>query len=184
MSFTSFEKKSLQKLIRTNKETEKLRKTDLDPNVYDFLKNENLLRHIRDHGIFPQKYRHKINYAENIILSKYFDNNFDIIEFIEKLGRVLTGPYHIQIDCAMIIKHGQDENIFRFVWAQRNLAFNTTKLIRDEIDLNTLISEIKSSDQAQFMKQIYSIHQNQSCFDRSGYLPLQLLSTVFFLSKI
>ena len=185
MGFTMYEKRALQTMIRSDEATAIIRELEIEDPVYEFLKTENLLRHIRDYGIFPSKYYHKINSAENIVLSKFFDSDFDISKFIEQLGKILTGPYRIQMDCSIIIKQSQDsENKFRFVWAQRNLAFNTIKFIHGEKDLNNLLSELKISDRVELMRKVYSIHQNQSCFDKSGYVPVRLLTAVFFLSKI
>ena len=184
MGFTMFEKRSLQKFVRPDEETALLRKAELEYAVYEFLKTEGLLRQVRDYGIFPSRYYHKLNSAENIILSKFFDNSFNIYDFTKELGKKLTCPFRIQMDCALIIKHNEKIDDFRFVWAQRSLAFNNQKFIRDKDDLESLLAEVKLQNNDQLMKRVYDIHQNQSIFEKSGYRPLRLISAVFFLSKI
>lgn len=88
-----YEKRALQTMIRSDEATAIIRELEIEDPVYEFLKTENLLRHVRDYGIFPSKYYHKINSAENIVLSKFFDSDFDISKFIEQLGKILTGPF-------------------------------------------------------------------------------------------
>jgi len=184
MGFTMFEKRSLQKMIRSDDQTAVLRKSEIADEIYEYLKSENLMKQVRDYGLFPTRYLHKINSAENIVLSKFFDDNFNIEDFTRQLGKRLTAPYRIQIDCALLIKHDKAETKFRFVWAQRNLAFNTRKLIRGKEDFDELLSELGSMNRVELTRKIFDIHRTQSCFDRSEYSPMRLLTTVFFLAKI
>jgi hypothetical protein len=63
------------------------------------------------------------------------------------------------------------------------LAFNKTQIIDGAEDIDNLIKEINSVNQEELVNEIFTKHQNQSCFDKSGYQPIGLLSTVIFLTK-
>jgi hypothetical protein len=234
MGFTILEKHLMQKMIRSPDETLLLFKAQIDEDILTFLKKENLLKQISDYGLFPSKYRN-LNRAENIVISKFFDFNFDIVEFLSNLAISISGPFTLQIDCSMVIRNDKsnadisqgeqsivvqnnewlsDDNIsddeytddqitlfdkefeqteeppneisgstFRYVWAQRNLAFNEIQRIEHKQDMFDLINEVQSFSPTELMRKIYSIHQTQSCFDKSGYRPVRLLSTVFFMTK-
>jgi hypothetical protein len=240
MGFTILEKHDLRKMIRSSDEAIALHKLEIESDIYVFLKQEKLLKQVSDYGIFPSKYK-TLNRAENIVISKFFDENFNIIEYITELAYALSLPYTLQIDCSMIIKcdkqdipedksslvisstsdkllesdtdsssgdeytsseifdfeqelgftdktelqiaEKDQESKFRYVWAQRNLCFNQTQRINSKEDMTNLLEELKSLSSVQLMRKIYELHQTQSCFDKSGFRPVRLLSTVFFLSK-
>jgi len=185
MGFTAFEKRELQKFIRSDDTTTVLRKKELEANVYIFLKNQSLLKQVRDYGIFPKRYFHKVDSAENVVLSKFFDSEFNIHNFVKDMGQKITVPYRIQMDCSFIIMDDKDKTDIKlkFAWAQRSLAFNTTKFIQDNVDLEKLLSELKLG-RVELLRKVHFLHQNQSYYDKSGYRPLRLVSAVFFLSKI
>lgn len=185
MGFTVIEKNELKKLIRSKEITTEHHAHELDTSILEFMKNENLLNQIHDYGIFPKNVFRRFKYAENIVISKFMDIKFDLILFLKELGSILSPPYIITIDCSMIISNLGAEDNFRFVWPQRNLAFNETKRIETDknfIDLITELDCIKCP--VETMMKVYHNHQNQACFDQSGYIPMTLLSTVFFISKI
>ena len=240
MGFTEYEKLVLKKLIRSNEKTVFLQETELEQDIFNFLKSERLLKQAGDYGIFPSKYK-TIVQAENIVISKFFDSNLNIVEILENLAKNISGPYSLQIDCSLIIKHektvSKKENIFknhiilekdefepddldidvlpydeifsstnfeiteamkeinlpelksnveiqyRYVWAQRNLAFNNVQRIETQKSMDDLIKEVKGLEYSDLMRKVYEIHQSQSCFDKSGFRPVRLLSTVLFLTK-
>lgn len=75
------------------------------------------------------------------------------------------------------------DNDLKFVWPQRNLAMNQTQNIDTPEDLRKLLEEIKNLEKSGLLQRVCEMHQNQSCFEKSGYRPLSLLTTALFLSK-
>jgi hypothetical protein len=65
----------------------------------------------------------------------------------------------------------------------RHLAFNDIQIIDNSDDFDNLVKEINAYGQDGLVNKIFTNHQNQSCFDKSGYRPLGILSTVFYLTK-
>ena len=184
MGFTAFEKCELQLLIRSEESTSALRKKELEESVYLFLKNKGLLKQVRDYGIFPQRYYYKKDSAENIVLSKFYDRDFNLYSFIKDMGQKITVPYRMQMDCSFIIIDDNDKtNVkLKFAWAQRSLAFNQTKIIQDKVDLENMLTELELG-RVELLRKVYFTHQNQSYYEKSGYRPLRLLSTYFCLKS-
>ena len=186
MGFTKFEKESLKLLIRPEEETNALRDNEISEEARNYLKSSDLLHNLHDYSLFPKKFFHRKNKAENVVLIKYFDQKMSIYDEIERIASILTPVYRIQIDFGFLIVNGSDpENQkLRFVFAQRSLALNKKIHINSSEDIETLLNEFKNLDRFQLMKNVFTLHQNQSCFDKSGFRPYCLLNVVFFLAKI
>jgi hypothetical protein len=185
MGFTALEKQELKKLIRPTDEIETLHEKEIEKELLDFLKSEKLVRQITDYAIFPVKTYFRSDKVENIVLSKFFDVKFNIVDFLKKISEIVSPPFIIHIDCSLVINHFTDKDAFRYVWAQRNLAFNETKRIEHKQHLTNLIEELDCEKcPVETMLKIYHLHESQACFDKSGYIPVSLLSTVFFMTKI
>ena len=103
MGFTDYEKSCLRKMER---EVHYLVEEELDPKFYDFLREENLLRHVTDRIIIPRGRKKK---AENIILQFYVDNNFNLAEKISELEDILSPSFQILIDCSFLLQKGLDD---------------------------------------------------------------------------
>jgi hypothetical protein len=115
MGFTTLEKSKLRSLLRSNEKTSELQKLEIGGDLYDFLKANRLLKHTADYGIFPAMF-HRVNKAENIVISKFNDGSFNLVDIIDQIGDIISGSYEIKIDCSLIIA---DEEKYRFVWPQR-----------------------------------------------------------------
>ena len=85
MGFSVLEKYNLKSLIRSNDEIEILHEKEIQKDILDYLKSEDLVRQITDYGIFPVKENFQPNYAENIVISKYFDQDFNLSNFIKNI---------------------------------------------------------------------------------------------------
>ena len=186
MGFTEYEKYSILKMIRSDGEITLLRDHELLPQYTEFLRSEGLLNQMRDYAIIPTKYRHRITKAENIVLCKFLNLDFNFFDFLTDSSYSFTPPLRIQIDCSMLIATNNfdaDISKFRFVWPQRNLAFNVIKNINTQADWTNLLNEFKDLSNSKLLRTVCINHQNQACFDRSGYVPMQLLTASFYLSK-
>ena len=102
MGFTDYEKSCLRKMER---EVHYLVEEELDPKFYDFLHEENLLRHVTDRIIIPRGRKRK---AENIILQFYVDSNSNLAEKISELEDILSPSFQILIDCYFLLEKGLD----------------------------------------------------------------------------
>ena len=71
----------------------------------------------------------------------------------------------------------------RYVWPQRCLAVNKVTAINTEEDFHNLSNEFKKIDRHELTKIIGNNHMQQSCFDKSGFIPRCLLTCCFYLSK-
>ena len=186
MGFTKFEKESLKLLLRSEEETEKLRDAEISDEAREYLKNSDLRYYLKDYSLFPKKFVHRVNKAENIIIIKFFNQNMDIHDELMKITSVLTPVYRIQVDCGFLIINGSDpeKEKLRIAFAQRSLALNDKIHINSSEDVEKLLDEFKTLDRYSLMKKVFALHQNQSCFEKSGYRPYCLLNLVFFLAKI
>lgn len=179
MGFTEYEKLEMRNLFRYN--SEDLVEETLPEEISVFLKNEGLMRQVRDYGKFPAKFRFRPFKAENIVLTFFMDPNFTIHETLMDLSYILTPPFKIKIDCAFMMQDSEGD--LRYAWSQRNLALNSDQQIDSSSEFDSLINEFKSLDHYETLRRVSEIHQNQSCFDKSGYRPLCLLTTAIYLSK-
>ena len=186
MGFTLYEKESLRNLVRPESETSPLRDEEISNEALDYLKSSELLDNIHDYALFPKKFFHRVNKSENIVLIKYFDQKIDVHDEIMKITSILTPTYRIQIDFGFLIINGNnpEKQEFRYVFPQRSLHINSKIHINSDNDLKILLSEFQDLDRVSLMRKIFTMHQNQSCFDKSGYRPFCLLNMVFFLAKI
>ena len=179
MGFSKFEREQMQNLFRDYSET--LVKESLPEEIFGFLKTQGLLRQVRDYGKFPSKFRFKPQKAENVVLTFVMDSEFSILNVLNELKFILTPPFSLKIDCAFLMEDTDGD--LKYVWPQRNLAVNKFQSIESADDLDELMGEIKEMEASGLMQKVCEIHQNQSCFDRSGYRPLSLLTTAIYLSK-
>lgn len=181
MGFEKFEKEHMQSLLLPDEDIFEQRERDLPANVLQFLREKDLLKRTRDYGIFPRdpKHQHK---AENIIICKFFGNNFDILSFVKTLLIGLSPPYNLKIDFSMIIQNPTDGDM-RYVWPQRFTALPFISRIYDETDAHELLSQINKTNDRDMTDLAFTAHANQSAFDKSGYAAHSILTTVFFLSK-
>lgn len=186
MGFTTFEKESLKNLIRAEKEISPIRENEIPEDALNYLKNSDLLHTLKDYSLFPRKHFHRVNKSENIVIVKLFDQKMDAREEIDKIVSILTPTFRIQIDFGFLIINGSDpaDQKLRMVFPQRSLAVNEKIHINSSRDVETLIKEFDGLDRFALMKKVFALHQNQSCFDKSGFRPYCLLNMVFFLSKI
>ena len=186
MGFTAYEKQCLKELIRPTSETSKLRDLEIPKEALDYLKSVDLTHHIHDFSLFPLKFFHRKNKAENIIIGKFVNSDMNIYEELENLTSFLTPTFRIQVDFGFLIKNGMntDDSKFRFVFPQRSLAFNSKIHINNLDDIRTFLAEFKTISRSELTQRVFQIHQNQSCFDRSGYNPFYLINMSIFLAKI
>ena len=103
MGFTDYEKSCLRKMER---DVHFLVEEELDPKFFNFLQDENLLRHVTDRIIIPRGRKRK---AENIVLQFYVDNNFNLAEKISELEDILSPSFQILIDCSFLLQKGLDD---------------------------------------------------------------------------
>ena len=187
MGFTVYEKKTIVNQLLTNDEVKEIRDDELDDELHEFLQSQNHLRNIRDYAIIPRNISRK-NKFENLTLVKYFSTEFDFATYIETIGSCLTPPYEMKIDFNFVVsKPHEQHNIvdkYRFVWAQRSLAFKIKQNIADITDFEALLTKIKTYSYTDLLNTTFANHMRQSCFDRSGYNPNRLLCSVLFLSKL
>ena len=87
----------------------------------------------------------------------------------------------LKIDCSMIIEDLFGEK--RYVWPQRCLSINQQTVVNTSEDFKSLVKEFEVLDRHELTKRVANNHMQQSCFDKSGYLPRCLLSCCFYLSK-
>ena len=81
------------------------------------------------------------------------DVDFDVSEQLENLGEIISLPFHIQIDCSLIIEdslYGEK----RYVWPQRCLGFNSQKVLNQSSDFKNLIEEVKKLGNG-FLSKVY-----------------------------
>ena len=128
MGFKNFEKTQLLELLRDPKVVNSMREADLPEDIMNFLKNDGLLKQIRDYAIIPLGVRTRKGKPENIIFTWFMNTNFDFVDTLRNIGEILTPPFRILVDFSMIIQD-KEENL-RYNWAQRNLNCNTTTNIR------------------------------------------------------
>ena len=100
MGFTDYEKTELETLIRDD--ITELRKQQLSPSVYEFIRGRNLFRQVSDYARFPLR-RFRLRKAENIELTKFLDDETTISGILDDLGEILTFPVRIKIDASLII---------------------------------------------------------------------------------
>ena len=190
MGFTEYEKSVIiDHLVPLDKISE-VRDNELKSQDYEllqFLKDQNYLRNIRDYAIIPKNHSRK-NKFENIVVVKYFSSDFDFPKFAKSLLSAFTPPYTVKIDFNFTVsKPTEDEGTFdkyRFVWAQRSLAFEIKQKIVDHDDYDEFVNQLYSFNKDELLTTAYYNHQRQSCFDRSGYNKHRLIAGVLFLSKL
>lgn len=179
MGFTEYEKLEMKNMFRAD--SENYVNEHLPDDISSYLKNQGLFSQVRDYGKFPAKFRFRPFKAENVVLTFFMDPNFLIHEALMDLSYILTPPFKIKIDCAFMMQDAEGD--LRYVWPQRNLALNSDQQIDSTEEFDSLINEFKALDNYEILRRVSEIHQNQSCFDKSGYRPLCLLTTAFYLSK-
>ena len=179
MGFTEFEKNEMKGLFRVD--SEQIVEQTLPDDIILFLKSQNLMKQVRDYGIFPSKFRYRPFKAENIVLTFFMDPNFSIYQILNDLSYIITPPFSVKIDCSFVMQDSDGD--LRYVWPQRNLALNSDQQIDTVEEFENLINEFKFHDHYTTLKNVSEVHQNQSCFDKSGYRPLCLLTTALYLSK-
>ena len=186
MGFTHYEKESLKLLIRDEKETDPIRDAELPTEALEYLRTSDLLHNVHDYALFPKKFFHRVNKAENIVLIKFWDSKMNVYDEIEKVVSYLTPTFRIQIDFGFLIINGhtREKQEFRYVFPQRSLALNNKIHINNEKDFETLLNEFKNLETSELTKRVFNLHQNQSTFEKSGFRPYCLLNMVFFLAKI
>ena len=188
MGFSEFEKKFMRSLLETDEIITPQRDAILNESVKNFLEKDKHINRVRDYGIFPF-FLHKKHRSENVILSKFLTQSFSLYEFIFLLLEEISMPFTLMIDFTMIIKNplttSNEINVdYRFVFPQRSTSFEITRKIYTEKDINSLLNYLKPLSYNDLLSICYHNHKNQSCFDKSGYVPYCLLTAVIFLSKI
>ena len=186
MGFTSFEKNYISNFLRGFDDVEFLKNRDLPEEIQLFLKNKDLWHNLRDYSIVPKKYLHRLNKAENIVISKFYNAEMNIHDEVTKLLDTLTPTFRLQIDFGLIIISGETKETveYQYVWPQRSLTFNKKIHINSLKDCEESLDEFKGVSRAELTRKIFNNHQNQAIFEKSGFRPLCLLNVAFFLAKI
>ena len=123
MGFTAHEKNELRSLIRSNDKTLEDRKFEMREDLFSFWRTQNFLKHTADYGIFPINSVQRKNGVENIIISKFNDGGFILVDLIEQINDIVSGSYILKIDCSMIIANALEEK-YRFVHPHRFKVWN------------------------------------------------------------
>ena len=179
MGFTEAERIGMLELFRPY--SEKLVQVTLPDEILAFLTTQDLLNRVRDYGKFPSKFRFKPGKTENIVLTFFMDSTFKIHEKLKELKFILSPQFTIKIDCAFMMKDTDGD--LKYVWPQRNLAINSTQEIKNDEDYDELVDEMRELSTVEILHKVCEIHQNQSCFEKSGYRPIGLLTTAFYIAK-
>ena len=179
MGFTNAERIGMTELFREY--SEKLVQVTLPDEILSYLTTQGLLNRVRDYGKFPSKFRFKPGKNENIVLTFFMDSTFKIHEKLKELKYVVSPKFNIKIDCAFLMVDNDGD--LKYVWPQRNLAINSVQEIINDDDFDDLIDEMREMTNVDILHNVCEIHQNQSCFEKSGYRPIGLLTTAFYLAK-
>ena len=189
MGFTEYEKSVIIDHLLPFDQISEIRNNELradDSDLLQFLKDQNYLRNIRDYVIMPTNNNRKTKF-ENVVVVKYFSSKLDFPKFVESLLSSFTPPYEVKVDFNFIVSKPTEESEtfdkYRFVWAQRSLAFDIKQKIINHEDYDDFLAQINSFNTNELLSTAYYNHQRQSCFDRSGYNKHRLISGVLFLSK-
>lgn len=186
MGFTEHEKIILKNTILPVEQIEKTREEELSAELKDFLSANDYTRRVIDYILLPYKFLHKKFKTENIVLVKFMSKNFSVHDFVLHMLETLTMPFEIKIDFSFTIKNPikNGEDRYRFVFPQRSTCLPTSSKLFDTQDVQELLDYLQPKSYTNFLKIAYETHKNQSCFDKSGYVQDQLLTCVFFLSKV
>ena len=93
MGFSVFEKSSLQKSLRSSHITEKILQNSYPEDIIDFLKDQNLLKLMRDYAIIPHKQR--LFKPESLTLTYLLDTDTNIFDIISKWQEFLSPPVRL-----------------------------------------------------------------------------------------
>ena len=183
MGFSEYEKKFMSSLLVPEEKLEDERLEYFTEDEHNYLKNNDLLRRVRDYGVFPSKFFHRVNKTENICLHKLFVPSFDFFNFLEELLSEITFPFTILCDFSFLITKPLTEEI-RYCFAQRSTSMETIKVIKNDHDIENLLTFFKGMTNHDYLMHSFDNHKRQSNFDKSGYNAMKLCCAVVFLSKI
>ena len=161
------------------------RHIEIGDEVLSYLRNQNLLRLVRDYAIIP-KGLHKTKKTENITVIKFFSQDFDLYNYLSEMLSDISLPFRFKMDFNFLIFNPLESNIedkYRYVWAQRSTCLTLKDSMTNSQDVEELLDTIKSMTYSDLLITTYENHMNQSAFDKSGYNPHSLLTLVCYLSK-
>jgi len=104
MGFSITEKRDIVEILRSKSETDELRKQEIGDKVMLYLKNQNLLRLIKDFHRFPFS-THKKTKSENLEVGVFLNADFDLSHFMEQIADAVTPPVNIRLDCSFVLGH-------------------------------------------------------------------------------
>ena len=183
MGFSEFEKKFMASLLVPEDKLHDERLEYFTTEEYEFLKENDLLRRVKDYGVFPSKFFHRVNKTENICLHKLFVKSFDFLSFVEELLSELTPPFTVLFDFSFLIRKPLTKEL-RYCFAQRSTSVETTKVMKNDEDIDTLLEFFKGMTNHDYLMHSFENHKRQSNFDKSGFSASKLCCAVVFLSKI
>ena len=98
MGFSVFEKLSLEKTLRDEDQIRKILDNSYPEDIIMFLKDQNLLKLLRDYAIIPRK--QKLFRPESLTMTYLLDSDTDINSILLKFQDFLSPP-------VMILKYDQ-----------------------------------------------------------------------------
>ena len=187
MGFSIIEKQVILEQLQPLTVVETIRDQELVGDFREYLQNQNYLRNIRDYAIIP-KGKNRINKSENITVVKYYARNLDFAKYVDNICSYMTLPFEIKIDFNFsAIKPTEEDDLiskYRYIWAQRSTSFDVIQKLETPSDVDELLTILRTMSYTDLLSTTYINHMNQSSFDRSGYNPHILISSVLFLSKL
>ena len=90
MGFSEYEKYELLNTLRKNHKIEEIIETEYPDDVITFIKNEGLLRQLRDYCIMPKLT--KLNRPENITITYLLDSQNSIYRILQLWQEFMTPP--------------------------------------------------------------------------------------------
>ena len=183
MSFTSEERKFITFFEKPISHDEI--ENHVSKDVYTFLKENKRLHTVADRVIISGINDYRI--TESCQITKFITPDVNIEDYLNKLTKLLVGPYLIFVDCHFLIQcPGTDDTdvVLKFQQGSKASSFNDIMKIYGEKDQSDFISQFKNLSAADILNECFISHVELFNYEWSGLMPFSLLSLLVHVQKI
>jgi len=186
MSLTNNEREFIEELFQIGTTTPDNIETKLNPQIFNFLKQNGNLNTIMDSVLFKEK--NKFRPYESAIITKLLTPDIDSANLIKELTGGLSGEFLIYVDFHFLFlcpSREDDEKIdeLKFQFASKASAINDTHKISSQKDYADLVQEFDGKTYADLLNDVFVHHVELYEYHGSGLRPYELLSLVIHIQK-
>ena len=188
MAFNAEEKDFFSTIFEKKTEEEKIKEL-LPENIYNFLRENDHLKTIKDRIFFKEA--NSFRPFSTCTFTKFITPDFDVRLLIAELGEILNPDFLIFIDFHFLIEvpNSAEESeseklLLKFQRGSKTSSINEQIKISSSDDFDLLLSAIKNFTNADFLNEAFLTHSELFEYRGSGLRPYSLLSLLVHLQKI